>query len=330
MEPYLELEQALGEWIGNPNVVVCSSGTAALHLALEALELPAGSEVLVPEFTMVACARAVTLSGLSARFVDCYEDDLLMDVERTREAVQASQGEATALMPVHVYGRRCDMTSLSDLAEQEELMVVEDLAEAHGIAPHPLTDAACWSFYRNKIVAGEEGGAVAFRSKYHAEIARQLRCLGFVNGGQYLHTPRGHNYRMSNTHASLILQSLDRIEENTSRREEVVSWYDELIPEERRMPARGACWVYDLRLTGVNVGQVVQRLIREGVPARCGFRPMSEQPEYRSHDFTDLVAYQSSSEVLYLPVNPEMSREDVRRVCEALVMVLNQIDSSTT
>src|SRR5262245_15578515 len=104
MEAYQELEQALGRWVGNPNVVVCSSGTAALHLALEALPIPKGSLVLVPDFTMIACARAVTLAGLTPNFIDCG-DDLLMD---PTAAFLAAPADARAIMPVHVYGRRCN------------------------------------------------------------------------------------------------------------------------------------------------------------------------------------------------------------------------------
>ncbi|MCK9570792.1 DegT/DnrJ/EryC1/StrS family aminotransferase, partial [Candidatus Pacearchaeota archaeon] len=186
MEPYQELEFRFGEWIGNPNTVACSSGTAALHLALEALQLPIHSCVMVPEFTMVACARAVTMAGLHPIFIDCG-DDLLLDTKVMQSKTVRHQ---SAIMPVHIYGRRCSMKAIIDHAKTNNLAVVEDMAEIHGVNPHPESDAACWSFYKNKIVHGEEGGMVAFKEAKHADKARQLRSLGFTQAHDFAHIPR--------------------------------------------------------------------------------------------------------------------------------------------
>jgi perosamine synthetase len=211
VEPYQELEQQWARWnsLDPAGMVVCSSGTAALHLALEAMQLSAGSKVIVPDFTMIACARAVTLAGLEPVLVDCTEHDLSIDCDLASSAVRKYH-QVRAIMPVHIYGRRCPMNKITGIARCEGLYVVEDLAEAHGILPHPDTDAACWSFYKNKIIHGEEGGAVWFRSEERARHARSLRSLGFTEAHDFTHIPRGHNYRMSNAHASLVLDCLDR------------------------------------------------------------------------------------------------------------------------
>ena len=115
MQPHERLELEFADWAGVKNVVACSSGTAALHLALEALELPRGAKVLVPDFTMVACARAVTLAGLVPVFVDCGED-MLISIDQLEQAVYKLNGEAHAIMPVHVYGRRCHMAAIYQLS----------------------------------------------------------------------------------------------------------------------------------------------------------------------------------------------------------------------
>jgi perosamine synthetase len=149
-QPFELLEDEVADWAGYPrgHVVSCSSGTAALHIALEALQLPQGATVIMPDLTMVACARAVHLAGLVPQFVDC-KDDLNMDVRQ----IDSTQLRSTAaFMAVHLYGR-CAFKMFGF----NNLRVVEDMAEAHGVRPHAETDAACWSFYRNKIVAGEEG-----------------------------------------------------------------------------------------------------------------------------------------------------------------------------
>ncbi len=170
MEAYQLLESEFGRWVGVENVVACSSGTAALHLALESLQLQAGSEVILGDFNMIACARAVTLAGLKPVFVDCC-DDLTMDPDLVRSRCEVDGGKAEAILATHIYGRRCDMKEIHSVARDYDLFVVEDLAEAHGVHPHVDTDASCWSFYRNKIVAGEEGGAVAFKCPEVAELA---------------------------------------------------------------------------------------------------------------------------------------------------------------
>lgn len=312
-EPYQRLEVEFGRWARVSNVVGCSSGTAALHLALEALRLPPGSEVIVPTYTMIACARAVTLAGLVPVFVDCG-DDLLLDPALLARALSH---ETRAIMAVHVYGRRCDMDAIAELAGTAGLAVVEDLAEAHGVAPHPATDAACWSFFRNKIVAGEEGGAVAFRDAHHAHLARQLRCLGFTDAHDYQHTPRGHNYRLSNAHARLVLESLAVADANVFRRRQVEAAYERWCPREWRMPGRDAVWVYDVRVPGMTRPQqdsAVAALKSAGVQARHGFKPMSEQEEYREcRKIGGENAAQLSREVLYLPVVPGSTTEAMAR-----------------
>lgn len=297
-------------------MVACSSGTAALHLALESLKLPQGSLVLVPDYTMVACARAVVMAGLVPVFVDCG-DDLLMDMEviedyyRWRLSPGQGSGTVCAAMAVHVYGRRCNMTMLGEWASRQggPVWLVEDLAEAHGVFPHRLTDAACWSFYKNKIIAGEEGGAVSFRSKDKADLARRLRSLGFTETHDFQHVPRGHNYRMADCLAEKVLNGLAVSGGAISARRIYEARYDAVCPPEWKRPGRNAPWVYDVRIPGLTYAkqlEVVQVLNRRGIEARCGFRPMSEQEE-----FEDCLvvgrgnAAKIAPEVFYLPLHVE-------------------------
>lgn len=321
LEPYQALEVEFARWAGVENVVGCASGTAALHLALEALQLPHGSEVLVPDYTMIACPRAVVMAGLVPVFVDCG-DDLLIDPTLLARGLSH---ETRAIMPVHVYGRRCDMESIATLADTAELHVVEDLAEAHGVSPHPCTVAACYSFFRNKIVAGEEGGAVAFSCPDAVQRARGLRCLGFTAEHDYTHTPRGWNHRLSNAHARLILHSLESANANIVRRYHIANWYDRHCPDVWRMPGRAANWVYDLRIRGMTAGQqtrVVRALQNAGIAARHGFKPMSQQPEFVAMGcrvIGDGNAARLASEVIYLPVQPGTTTEATARQAFALI-----------
>jgi len=356
MEPYqqLEVEWAKFNDLDPAGMVACSSGTAALHLALEALHLPPRSEVIVPDYTMVACARAVTLAGLVPVFVDC-DERLLMDPKRVREAVNSSvpylEQAVSAIIVVHIYGRRLESLG-SPLGWPVPLpKVIEDLAEAHGVKPHPSTDAAGWSFYKNKIVAGEEGGAVWFRDPEHAALARQLRNLGFTDAHDFSHAPRGHNYRMSNAHAKKVLENFEpcmgfeglrnwtsSLEKVVQERRRIESWYQVACPVEWRMPPREAPWVYDLRIPQLTVegqGHLVRELNRMGIAARHGFKPMSRQEEYKNckrvvgfkemwssvSGWTGMSkADNASREVIYLPIQPGVTTEAYcKRAFEFLV-----------
>lgn len=322
MEPYQQLEQQWAEFndIDPDGMVVCSSGTAALHLALEAMRIPLGSEVIIPDFTMIACARACTLAGMTPVFVDC-DDRLLM------QSLNAMcHKDIKAIMAVHIYGRRCDMNTLAKVADDNNLYLVEDLAEAHGVPVHERTNAACWSYFRNKIVAGEEGGAVWFRNPEHAEYARQLRSLGFTERHDFMHVPRGHNYRMSNAHAALILDSLGKYKSNVAARREIEGWCNSACQPEWRMPPRQAPWVYDLRIPRMTIGdqnRIVKALHAAGIAARHAFKPMSIQEEYKQCRVIGTgKALTASREVIYLPL-VGMTKDDCKRAFDVIINALS-------
>lgn len=296
-QPFELLEQKIAKWAGYEpeQVVACSSGTAAIHLALEAFRLPPGSEVLCPDFTMIACARAITLAGLSPVFVDC-DERLLID----NSLFIRNFGNAKAVIQVHVYGRKCKSLYNWFGWLEDGVKIIEDLAEAHGVKPDAATDAACWSFYRNKIIAGEEGGAVAFRNPDHARLARMLRSVGFTPSHDFRHIPRGHNYRLANLLALEILRNWDATDSLHPHRKclpvgmSMMEWvwderrriearYDAICPFEWKMPQRDVPWVYDFRIPDMTPGlqdRIVMTLRTAGIQARHGFYPMHLQEEY--------------------------------------------------
>lgn len=313
MEPYLRLEKELEKWSHCSNVVSCSSGTAALHLGLESLNLPRGSEIIVPDFSMIACPRAVVMAGHTPVFVDC---DQQMNID-TNIIKLGITNKTRAIMVVHTYGRSVCMDSIMALAYSNDLYVIEDLAEIHGKLPHRSTDVACWSFYKNKIVAGEEGGAVAFLEPEFADRARQLKNLGFTNEHDFIHISRGHNYRMSNLHAQPILESLSRFRANIEERREQVALCDSLCPPEYLLPQREFPWVYDLIIPGLTYEsqtKLVKLLVNSGINARHAFKPNISQPEFYQNSkcivHREHNAYKYSKEVIYLPLgnNPRFYR----------------------
>jgi dTDP-4-amino-4,6-dideoxygalactose transaminase len=273
---------------------------------------------------MIACARAVTLAGLTPVFVDC-RDDLLLDPDLLNENLVTNHPHLRAIMPVHVYGRGCDMLRITRFAHQHNLQIIEDCAEYHGgfRSLEFRADVSCWSFYQNKIIAGEEGGAISFLDEQLADRARCLRGLGFNAEHNFIHEPRAINARLSNANALLILKSLSHVEENLAKRKQVERWYDAYIPEEWQTPPRNVCWVYVICLPREIASGAVHLLRKRGVEARHGFKPMSMQHEYLG-PYKGLNAYRLSQEVLYLPIHPTMTERDVWQTSQAVCEVVQQ------
>jgi perosamine synthetase len=254
----------------------------------------------------------VHLANLTPIFVDC-NDYLLMDSRMLRAAIRWCGSHLRAIMAVHIYGRQQCMSDIATILQQElgdkwpdNVKILEDLAEAHGLRPHAITDAACWSFYKNKVVAGEEGGAVAFKDSQYANNARSLRCLGFTAAHDFMHLPRGHNYRLANCLATKIMISLEDYESNLHERRRLESLYDVHCPPTWCMPPRAVPWVYDLRIRDLTSSYKLIKLLNEhDVQARHSFKPMSMQQEFdRCRTFTRGQARQASREIIYLPLQP--------------------------
>jgi perosamine synthetase len=319
LNAFEQLEEEFSKYTGMHCVAV-ASGTAALHIALETMQLSKHARVAVPDLTMIACPRAVAMAGLRPMFIDCNPDNLLMDLSKIPLTM------VDVIMPVHIYGRVIPLGR-----GFENHIVIEDMAEAHGVLPHFGSQAACWSFYKNKIVHGEEGGMVAFRSPAHADKARSLRSLGFTPAHDFQHVPRGVNARLSNLHAAPILDSFRKMGHNLRIRERVANDYDRFLPKCWRMPRRDVDWVYDVRIGGMSHTQqdeLVGRLRRKGIEARHCFKPCTSQEEFiqgaggcnkQSH------AYFASKEVIYLPLNEFMTPDDVCNIADELILAANDL-----
>lgn len=315
MQPYEILENEYAKYVDTEYAVSTNTGTSALHLALRALGVGKGDEVIVPEYTMIACAWAVTYCGAKPVFVDC-KDDLLINEKKIEEKITK---KTKVIMPVHIYGRVCNMDKIMDLAFKYKLRVLEDCCEAQGAdwkgKQVGSFDIGIFSFYQNKIIPAEEGGMITTSDVAVASKAKFLKNMSFTSKHDYLHPEIGFNYRMSNLQASMALVNLGMVNGIQKKRYEIESWYNELIPKEFQMPERKVVWVYDIKHPKAD--KLVEMFNKDGWNARHGFKPMSQQPPYLS-EYKHLKAYKLSKKVFYLPVTPMMTEKLVKKICSKL------------
>ncbi|MFH1802110.1 MAG: DegT/DnrJ/EryC1/StrS family aminotransferase [archaeon] len=301
-----KFEDAFASWNGIKHGVACSSGTAALTLALRALGIGPGDEVIVPEFTMIASAWAVSYTGAKPVFVDC-KDDLNIDVS----LIEGKITEKTkAIIPVHIYGRQCDMDAILDIAYNYNLKIVEDSAEAHGVRPRG--HIACFSLFGNKIISSGEGGICITNDKNLAEQMVHLRAMAFTPQHDFIHKKIAYNFRMTNMQAAIALAQTERIDSFLKKRKQIESWYDEKLKDVRGvtlLPKRDVVWFYDVL---VDNRQKLQEFLEEqGIETRQFFKPMSRQPMYYDESWRSLKAAKYGYNGIYIPTYPSLNEQDI-------------------
>lgn len=316
---YVDLfEQQLSNVHSVSHSLVCSSGTTALHLALLALGVRPGDEVIVPSLTYIATANAVKYCGAVPVFVDVDPDTWCMDVAATVKAVTP---KTVGVIPVHMYGNLCDMPGLRRTLPPK-VFLLEDAAQAigtNGLCQY--SDAAVFSFYANKIITTGEGGAVLTNNVRLREKMFHLRGQCQDPQRSYHHTDIGYNYRMSNVHAAIGLGQLENLDDHKARRARVWAQYHNILEDsvqwQHDVPNR-AHWMMSVVLKHATQRRKVEGAMADaGIETRPIFPPLHLQAPYR-----DKVS-RSVSEDLYdrglnVPTHARMTIGDVREVCEVI------------
>ena len=329
-------EGALRDMLGVPYVMAVSSGTAALHLALEALDLPAGSGVLVPSLTFVASVQAILAARLTPVFCEVDAVTLQLEIE---DAGRRCEPHVRAVMPVHFGGSSCDMASILALAGKHGLEVVEDAAHAFGSthAGQPLGTfgrAGCFSFDPIKNITCGEGGAVATRSAAIAERIGMLRTLGITSDAWSRHAgespttyevrSQGWRCHLPNFNAAIGIVQLGRLASFRSRRQAIVTRYDAAfagIPQLVRVtrPDRATLpFTYTARVPGGRRDALMAHLRRLGVGSAIEYIPNHLQPAFRDYRTSLPVTEQLYGEILSLPLFAELTDEEVERAIEGV------------
>ncbi len=330
-------EEAFGRFCETRHAISCSNGTVALHLALLALGVGPGDEVLVPTLTFIATANAVMYCGARPVFVDAEPETWNIDPALLETRVTP---RTKGIIVVHLYGHPVDMEPVLEVARRHGLFVIEDAAEAHGARYRgrpvgPLGDMATFSFYGNKIITTGEGGMVVTDDAALADRVRQLKGQGMTPARRYWFPIIGFNYRLTNIAAAIGLAQLEMADWHMQRRREIASWYRADLAGVRGITwqaeqpwARHAYWMFTVLVDEAVYDRdlVMARLGEQGIETRPVFYPLHTLPPYRADAASTAlpVAERIARDGLSLPTWGGLTREDVRYVSECLRDGLNQ------
>jgi perosamine synthetase len=322
-----QFEEQFASFCGVRHAVAVANGTVALHMALTAIDIGPGDEVIVPALTFIATANAVRYCRAVPVFVDVDRATWNIDPDRIEAAITP---RTKAIIPVHLYGQPCDMDRVRAIAERHRLRIVEDAAEAHGATfggrrVGAIGDLGCFSFYGNKIITTGEGGMVVSNDAALDEKLRLLRDHGMSRTRRYWHEVIGFNYRMTNLQAAIGVAQLERWEQIISAKARIQRWYDTQIDHHHLETAQPSpksepvCWLYTLMLKDRVDGRVRDLLLDHlkavNIDSRPVFHPIPAMPPYFEHDWEERypVSDRISKRGFSLPSSVEMVESDLKR-----------------
>jgi perosamine synthetase len=338
------LEDGMAKLTGQRHGVAVANGSVALDVAVNAVGLGPGDEVILPTFTIIACAAAIVRAGATPVVVD--SEPFTWNIDPTQIEAKITP-RTKAIMVVHIYGLPVDMDAVLRITQRYGLKLIEDSAEQIGQeyrsinkATRPVGsfgDIATFSFYPNKHVTTGEGGMVLTSDDGLAERCRNLRNLCFGKERRFVHDELGWNFRMSNLQAAVGVAQLERLPQTIEKKRLIGAWYDELLSDIgvlERLPARTAYaenvhWVYGVVLKDTvpfDAEEAMRRLSALGIGTRPFFWPMHEQPALRKlglfKGVSCPVAERISRRGFYLPSGVALERAQTEAVVQALQRTL--------
>jgi dTDP-4-amino-4,6-dideoxygalactose transaminase len=321
-------EQAFAQYVGARFCIGVNSGTTALQLALLANSVGRGDEVIVPTNSFFATAEAVSATGATPRFVDADPVSYTIDVSKIKAAITS---RTRAIIPVHLYGQSADLDPICEIAKRNNLVVIEDAAQAHGarykgLRTGPLGDVGCFSFYPGKnLGAYGEAGALVTNNEVLADRARLLRDHG--SREKYRHDVIGYNFRLEAIQAAILRVKLRHLETWNDLRRAHAARYHELLKDcalilPSEMPyARHVYHVYVVQSDSRD--QLLRRLLAAGIQTGIHYPvPIHLQPAYASlgyqrGDFP--VTERLCERVLSMPMFAELSDDQIASIADVMV-----------
>ncbi len=347
------IEQFEAAWAKECGVdfgVAVSNGSVALDIAIEALNLNVGDEIILPTFTIISCVSAVLRSGAVPVLIDSEPETWGMDVSQVAAKITS---KTRAIMAVHIYGHPVDMDPLLELADRHNLVIIEDAAEVHGAEylsqreQHSgvwrrcggIGHLATFSFFANKLITTGEGGMIVTNDRQLAEKLRGLRNLCFRTPRRFYHTELGHNFRMTNMQAALGVPQVSRLDEIVLRKREIAARYSSRLKKIKllQLPiekvwAKNVYWVYGIVLDDkveFDAKEFSRRLAADGVETRPFFLGMHSQPVFHDRDLfcnaSDKypVADRIAERGLYVPSGLAITDMQIDHVCDAIERIFN-------
>lgn len=330
----VKFEESFAKYIGVKYAMTTSSCTGAMHLALKALGVKEGDEVLVPEITWVATASVVTYVGAKPVFVDVENDTWCMDPKSVKSSITS---RTKAIMPVHLYGHPADMDEITEIANHHNLYVLEDAApslgaEYKGKKTGSLGNASAFSFQGAKIATTGEGGIFLTDD---SDLFKRVVKLG--DHGRSLtkalwNDEVGHKYKMSNIQAALGLAQLERIEELVAKKRQIFSWYANHLKEidgvslnVERQGYHNIYWMTTMILDkdfGITRDDLITKLKKWNIDSRPVFYPLSHFPMFEKRQNKN--AERLSSRGINLPSGHNLMKDDVEYICEVIKIILEE------
>ena len=322
-----EFQRKFAEYLGVKYALGTPNGTTALHLALLALGIGVGDEVIVPSFTYIASANAVTYTGAKPVFVDSLNDTWQMDPEDVEKKINTN---TRAIMAVHLYGHPCDMERLIMLKEKYGLFLIEDCAESFGSKYHNcytggFGDISAFSFYGNKTITCGEGGMVITNDMTLYERALHLRGQGVAMYREYWHDTIGYNYRMTNICAAIGLAQLEQANLIIKKKREIAFNYMEKLkdtPIVFHNETEGVFhtfWMCSILTPQAEQRDSLRNKLKEnGVETRPAFYPIHTMPMYSQKYEKMEIAEDIGWRGINLPSWPGLTLEDIIYICDLI------------
>lgn len=318
----LEFEKRVAAYMGVSDSIGVASGTDALHLALEALGIGEGDEVITTPFTFFATVEAIIYTGATPVFVDIELDTFNMDCSKLEEKINS---KTKAILPVHLFGHPADMGRIMELSDKYRLSVIEDCAQAFGAEVNgrkvgSLGHAGGFSFYPSKnLGAFGDGGLITVNDKNLADDIRSLRNHG--SKGAYIHDRVGFNSRLDEIQAGILLIKLNRIDAYNRKRREKAALYNTLLSDAVKQPSenKGFYHVYNQYTIMSNKREAIQKRLKEENISSVVYypKPLHLQEavsflKYKAGDFP--LCERAAQEVLSLPIYPELEEAAIKDI----------------
>jgi perosamine synthetase len=330
-------ENEFSAYIGRDHGIAVCNGSAALDVAVRALNLEMGSEVIVPTFTIISPVQSLVSEGLVPVLIDSDIHTWNMDVAQIESRISS---KTKAILVVHIYGLPVDMAPVIALAEKHSLLIIEDAAEMHGQECHgekcgSFGDISIFSFYPNKHITTGEGGMILTNNDILAERCRNLKNLCFKPGRRFVHEEIGWNYRMTNMQAALGVAQLEQIDDIVKRKREIGDSYNlnlsgikkVQLPLSKTNYAENIYWVYGMVAENEEMANKIQKELGvRGIGTRPFFWCMHEQPVFKRLGLFLNENYPIAERIarcgFYVPSGLGIKDVEIDEVCKALIEIV--------